>query len=63
MVQGFMVDRGNANAVLVSTWAAGAPAKSFWRGTKVEEEIPVGVFRCSRCGFLEAYARPEFAAR
>ena len=25
--------------------------------------VPVGVFRCSACGFLESYARPEFAAK
>ncbi len=45
--------------------AAGAPQKSFWAGTKLPEEkqIPVGTFRCSRCGFLESYARPEFSAR
>jgi predicted nucleic-acid-binding Zn-ribbon protein len=63
MEQGFIVDRGHANVSLVSSWVPGPPKKSFWRATKVDRTIPVGVFRCSRCGFLEAYARPEFKAQ
>jgi len=39
-------------------------AESFWTGTNVAKEdvIPVAMFRCPSCGFLEAYAKPEFAA-
>jgi hypothetical protein len=50
----------------VSSWEEGAPEKSFWWGTKnspKEKQVPVGTFRCSACGFLESYARPEFDAR
>jgi hypothetical protein len=64
MEQGFVLDNTHG-ARVVSHWAAGAPEKSFWVGTKLPEEktIPIGTFRCSSCGFLEGYARPEFAAR
>ena len=64
MQQGFLIDQ-NENSRFVCHWAAGAPHKSFWSGTKLpdEEPIPVGTFRCSACGYLESYALPEFAAR
>jgi hypothetical protein len=64
MEQGFVVDITYGGR-LVSQWAAGAPAKSVWVGTKLPEEklIPIGVFRCASCGFLESYARHEFAAQ
>jgi hypothetical protein len=63
MVQGFLIDRGHANSARVSSWAEGAPERSFWSGTRVHADavVPVGTFRCSNCGFLESYARPEFA--
>jgi hypothetical protein len=63
MEQGFVLDY-SYGARLVSHWAAGAPSKSFWFATKLPEEelIPIGTYRCSTCGYLEAFARPEFAA-
>ena len=63
MEQGFVVDKDHAWQI-VSHWVAGAPLKSFWTGTKVPEgkRIPIGSYRCSSCGFLESYARDEFAA-
>jgi hypothetical protein len=62
MEQGFVVDR-TYGAQLVSQWAKGAPVKSFWTGTKLpDEELPIGTYRCSSCGYLEAYARDDFAA-
>jgi predicted nucleic-acid-binding Zn-ribbon protein len=62
MRQGFVVDNTHGGNV-VSRWAAGAPVKSFWIGTKLpdEELVPIGAFRCSSCGYLELYARHEFA--
>lgn len=62
MEQGFVMDSTNAG-VLVSHWAKGAPLKaSFWMGTKrPEAQLPIGTFRCSSCGYLEGYARQEFA--
>jgi hypothetical protein len=64
MEQGFVFDYASG-ARLVSQWAAGAPLKSFWVGTKLPEEklVPIGTYRCSACGFLESYARQEFAAK
>lgn len=62
MVQGFVPDHGHGGAILVSSWVAGPPAKSFWYGTKVQGKgIPIGTFRCASCGYLESYARAEFA--
>jgi hypothetical protein len=62
MEQGFIIDNSHGERI-VSHWAAGAPRKSFWTGTKVQQKaVPIGTYRCSSCGFLEAYARPEFGA-
>lgn len=64
MVQGFVMDNTSGGR-LVSHWAEGVPQRSFWGGTKMPDEklIPIGTFRCKSCGFLEAFARPEYAAR
>ena len=65
MVQGFIFDREDGGLRRVINWVEGAPDKAFWTVTKVPEEkcVPVGTFRCSECGFLESYARLEFAAK
>jgi hypothetical protein len=65
MVQGFIFDRADGGQRRVINWVEGAPDKTFWTVTKVPEDkcIPVGTYRCSVCGLLESYARPEFAAR
>lgn len=64
MVQGYILDITHG-ARIVSQWVEGPPLKSFWLGTKIpgNKSVPVGTFRCPDCGFLESYARPEFAAR
>jgi hypothetical protein len=64
MVQGFTFESQGPKRV-VTTWVEGAPEKTFWGGANVpvQKSIPVGTFRCSECGFLESYARPEFAAK
>jgi len=62
MEQGFVLDNAHG-ALLVSHWAKGAPLKSFWQATKrPDTQLPIGTFRCSSCGYLEEYAREEFAA-
>jgi hypothetical protein len=63
MEQGFVVDHTYGGHV-VSQWAKGAPVKSFWTGTRLPEDkpVPIGTYRCSSCGYLEAYARREFTA-
>lgn len=63
MAQGFFVDATHGGR-LVLHWGAGAPETSFWQGTKKPAlMLPVGVFRCERCGYLECYAHGSFAAR
>ena len=61
MVQGFLFESEGPRR-MVSTWVEGAPEKSWFGSAKVPKEkcVPVGTFRCSVCGFLESYARPEF---
>ena len=64
MVQGFIPDYTDGEA-LVESWLEGHPQKSYWRRTKAPliKAIPIGTFRCEKCGFLEFYADPKFAAR
>ena len=61
MHAGFVMDRGDYNAGLVSNWVEGPPEKSFWTGLKTKDRLvlPVTTYRCERCGYLESYARPE----
>jgi hypothetical protein len=64
MVQGFIPDFFHHSTSGVGGWREGAPKASFWKGTNasVLEGLPIGAFRCERCGFLESYAGKEFAA-
>jgi hypothetical protein len=63
MVQGFLLDLIHPSAARVEHWAEGPPRRSFWWGTRAADKtLPVGTFRCATCGFLESYARAEFAA-
>ena len=64
MVQGFVPDY-TRGGILVADWHAGQPKKSFWTSTKnpSAEGVPLGAFRCQKCGFLEFYADPKFAAQ
>jgi len=44
-------------------WAPGAPVKSFLFGLWLPRKLlPTRTFRCASCGYLESYAREEFAA-
>jgi hypothetical protein len=64
MEQGFVLDNSYGGR-LISHWVPGVPQKSFWLGTRssTSHTIPIGVFRCSSCGFLEQYAGHNFAAQ
>ena len=44
MDRGFVIDNTEGPGRRVSEWAAGAPRKSFWLGTKLpdEELVPIG---------------------
>ena len=62
MVQGFTCEREGPNRK-VSTWVEGVPEVVGWLFRQVRRPppdkcVPVGVFRCSSCGFLESYAPP-----
>ena len=60
MEAGILIDEGHG-IKKQATWTEGMPAKSFWvGGLKVPEEdrVPITVYRCERCGFLESYAHP-----
>jgi predicted Zn-ribbon and HTH transcriptional regulator len=66
MVQGFVPDYFHGGgAALVGGWFAGQPKKSFWKTTKAPraEGVPIGAFRCQKCGFLELYSDAKFAAQ
>jgi hypothetical protein len=65
MIQGFIVDRSQGGTRFVSSWVEGPPQKAFWSGTTASDanHVPVGTFRCSVCGFLESFARPDFGAK
>ena len=41
-------------------WTGGEAKNSFWLGLRVKgERMPVVTYRCTGCGYLESYARPE----
>jgi hypothetical protein len=52
-------DNGHREA---AQWNRGIPETSWFYGLKYPDEqpIPVRVYRCGACGFLEAFANPEF---
>jgi uncharacterized Fe-S cluster-containing MiaB family protein len=60
MEEGVLLDRGHGNVLVVEEWLEGAPEKSFWLGlkTKGRDRFPVATYRCTRCGYLESYAKP-----
>jgi hypothetical protein len=59
METGFIPDF-SYGAVLSSSWYEGEPEKN-WLGnikTKNIPKIAITTERCTKCGFLESYARP-----
>jgi hypothetical protein len=60
MEQGFTIDSRNQP----NYWVQGVPAVSALFGVTFEAQpIPIATFRCTSCGYLEAYARYEFAPK
>ena len=59
MSEGFVLDRGDANANMQQKWIEGEPVKSFWLGirTKGRDAYEVHTYRCDKCGYLESYAK------
>lgn len=67
MVLGHVLDIA-PNGACVGQWTKGEP-KKVWRflcwyyPIRIPESTPIGTFRCGSCGFLESYARSEFAPK
>lgn len=58
MEEGFVRDSYEHQA-RTPLWIEGHPEKSFWSGvrTKGKRQLEVATWRCTRCGYLEQYAR------
>lgn len=56
MSEGFVADRVHNFTQFESEWSKGTPIRSFWGGFKNKTRIPIVVYRCESCGFLESYA-------
>lgn len=62
MLRGFIPD-STYGAALLTGWVQGGARKRWLGGIKsFKGAVPVGAFRCEACGYLELYARDEFAA-
>ncbi|BDC47687.1 hypothetical protein F183_A00030 [Bryobacterales bacterium F-183] len=63
MEEGFQVDYGHYNARKVTEWVEGEPQPSFWSGVSLGgvARLPIQVWRCQSCGYLESYARQTTA--
>lgn len=63
MVQGYVMDFTPVG-LRISKWNAGIPKSAGFAGIKDStSQVPIGAYRCQSCGFLEWYAREEFAAK
>jgi hypothetical protein len=60
MERGFVLDHAHGPQVRAAKWAEGQPERSFWTGIKLKgkRQLEVATYRCTRCGYLEAYAPP-----
>lgn len=58
---GYFLDSKHGERRGATEWVEGAPVRSFWMGLKIKgrQVLPVTVYRCDRCGFLESYAAPR----
>jgi hypothetical protein len=61
MEAGYLLDRGESNALYQSEWAAGEPQHGRWwmmGGVKTKQvrRYAVTMLRCEACGYLAAYA-------
>lgn len=65
MELGFVADHGDGVQVYCCTWVEGSPERNFWTGTKIHDKRQHGIttYRCTGCGFLEAYASSQGAPK
>lgn len=59
MEEGFVRDGADGGQERVARWVEGHPEKAFWTGIRLKgkRQLDVATWRCSRCGYLESYAR------
>jgi ribosomal protein S27AE len=58
MQEGWVLDQTHGGRAIAS-WVEGEPQKSIWVGVKLEGKQPIEIesWRCTRCGFIEQYAK------
>jgi DNA-directed RNA polymerase subunit RPC12/RpoP len=58
MERGFLLEKGDHNAMSATRWVEGAPERSFWTGLKLKgrRALPVTTYRCTSCGALASFA-------
>ena len=56
---GYLLERGHGDRRAAAAWVEGEPEPSFWQGLKTtdREVFETRTYRCTKCGFLESYAR------
>ncbi len=59
MEEGFTIDSGDYSVPSIAAWHGGKPQKSVWLGLKTDKAAKREIvsWRCTKCGFLENYAR------
>ena len=58
MARGFITEAGGVTTV--TEWIEGLRENATLAGKPEESRFYVGTYRCSSCGYLDSYARPEF---
>jgi hypothetical protein len=60
MQPGFFLEGKEGDWRSLTEWVEGSPERSVWTGIKIKgrQVLPVTVYRCEQCGFLESYAGP-----
>jgi hypothetical protein len=58
MQRGYLPDYAR-NTVVIASWAPGEPEAGWLFGgiKRAEDAIPLTAYRCSKCGYVEFYAR------
>lgn len=55
--EGFIVDHGYGEKH-VAAFNRGAPDKKWWGlKSKKQDRLAIATYRCTRCGYLESYAK------
>jgi hypothetical protein len=57
MVRGYLLDRAQGGFGM-GMWLEGPPVRPGFT-PRLERSIPIVSYRCTGCGYLELYARPE----